>query len=155
MMKMVKKWWFYAIMPIVLICALVVIGPKKELKNYEDYIFYGVAQNSVSQSKVSDFLKVNYTIKGWPALRHSVYVEVIDHHGVVDFLYSEEHTANHRAHLCKDGCLRKYKAYYKIPKSLVPGKYRLRVTFEFDTPGWGRLNRDKYISNEVKFEIKE
>ena len=149
-MKTIKKWWFYILVPVLVIAAVFIAGGKKELKNYEDYIFYGIAQNKVIGK---ERLRVNYIVKGFPYRRHSVYVEIVRPDGTLDFLYSEEHTREHKAHYKPNGGLRKYKASYVIPK-LPKGKYKLRVTFEFDTPGWGRLNRDKLISNDIKFEIK-
>ena len=150
MIKFCKKWWFYLAMPLVIIASLVVLGGKKELKPYDDYIFYGIAQNKVVGK---ERLKVNFLVKGFPFKRHSVYVEIIKPDGTVDFLHSEEHTKNHKAHYEKDGGLRKYKASYAIP-NLPKGLYKLRVAFEFDTDGWGRLSRDRLVSNDIIFEVK-
>ena len=160
MMKSIKKWWFYVTLPILLICAIAAIPSAGDIKPCINdskkekgcYLFYGIAQNSIERS--GGILKVNYLIKGFPSRRHSVYVEIVHPNGEVDFLYSEEHTKSHRAHLHKDGGLRKYAAKYKISNKLPKGIHKLRVTFEFDTPGWGRLNRDKLVSNEIKFEVK-
>ena len=66
-------------------------------------IFYGIAQNHIGKGGTKNRLEVRYLIKGFPYRRHSVYVEVLDHHGKVDFLYSEEHTKEHKAHYAKDG----------------------------------------------------
>ena len=149
MIKFCKKWWFYITIPLLICGALLLIDGKKDLKNYEDYIFYGIAQNKVTSRN----LKVNFSVRGFPHRRHSVYVEVVYPDGTIDFVSSEEHTAIHRAHYDKDDKIKAYKAQYKLPK-LPAGKYRLRVRFEFDTPGWGRLNRDVIISNDIAFEVK-
>ena len=162
MMKMVKKWWFYVTIPLLMVLAIVAIPGAGEIKPCVDdskkekscYIFYGIAQNHIGKDGNKNRLEVRYLIKGFPYRRHSVYVEVLDENGKVDFLYSEEHTKEHKAHYADEGGLRQYKAFYRIPAKLRPGKYRLRVTFEFDTPGWGRLNRDALVSNLVKFEVK-
>ena len=88
------------------------------------YIFYGLAQNSIGIDGNKDRLEVRYLIEGFPKRPHGVFIEVLDHHGQLDFLYSEEHTSSHKAHYCKKGCSRQYKAFYKIPKSLKSGQYK-------------------------------
>ena len=146
-----KKYWFYILVPILMIAAIAVLPGNADIKPCIDdskdekgcSIFYGIAQNHIGKGGTKNRLEVRYLIKGFPYRRHSVYVEVVDHHGKVDFLYSEEHTKEHKAHYAKDGGVRQYKAFYKIPARLRPGKYKLRVTFEFDSPGWGRLNRER------------
>ena len=149
MIKFCKKWWFYILMPLITVGILMSLDGKKDLKNYEDYIFYGIAQNKVT----SNFLKVGFSVKGFPHRRHSVYVEIIHPDGTIDFVSSEEHLGTHKAHYEKKNKIKAYKAKYKLPK-LPKGIYKLRVKFEFDTPGWGRLNRDVMISNDIIFEVK-
>ena len=63
MIKFCKKWWFYLTMPIVVISAVLALGSHKELKPYDDYIFYGIAQNKVVGK---ERLKVNFLVKGFP-----------------------------------------------------------------------------------------
>ena len=148
MIKFCKKWWFYLLLPTLLVVFLLSLDGKKDLKNYEDYIFYGIAQNKVVDNK----LKVNFSVKGFPHRRHSVYVEIIHPDGSIDFVSSEEHLGTHKAHYHKGNKMKAYKATYKLP-DLDAGIYKLRVRFEFDSPGWGRLNRDVIISNDVEFEV--
>ena len=155
MMTFMKKWWFYLLIPTIVVVALMSVPEPKALKPYEDYIFYGIAQNKLDVSKRGNALFINFAIKGFPYKRHSVYIEIVMPDGSVDFLRSEEHTKEHKAHYHPKQGFRKYRAIYKIPhKKLGPGKYKLRVRFEFDTSAYGRLKRDILVSNDVKFEIK-
>ena len=155
------KLWF----PIFLVCtALSVfmvtdnsIGkieiPKCEVESDRPncYIFYGTAQKVISMEKEFDYLGVNYLIEGWPGVEHDIFIEIVDHHGKVDFLYSEKHTANHKAHYHSDKGQRPYKAYYRIkPSKHGPGKWKLRVTFRFHLP----LGTTSYVSNDIPFIIK-
>ena len=111
------------------------------------YIFYGIAQNDIGKSSK---LKVNYLIEGFPKRPHTVFVEILDHNNELDFLYSNEHAASHKAHLCTGTCQRKYTSTYNIPKTLKPGKYKLRVTFKFKY----LLGTKDMVSNDIKFEVK-
>ena len=114
------------------------------------YIFYGIAQNSIGKGGTKNRLEVRYLIEGFPKRPHHVFVEVIDSDGKLDFLYSENHSSSHKAHYCKDGCLREYKSFYKIPGRLKPGKYELLVTFKFKY----LLGTKDLVSNRIKFTIK-
>ena len=155
MMSYFKKWWFPCIL--IMMCYGVFsifgkfgneISAKKCQENSDRpncYIFYGIGQNNVKHH--GGKLKVNYLIEGFPVRDHTVYVEIIKPSGI-DFLYSEQHTANHKSHAQKHGAQRKYEATYKIPK-LLKGTYKLRVTFKFNYA----FGTKDLVSNNIKFEV--
>ena len=111
------------------------------------YLFYGIAQNKIAGKGK---LKVNFLIENFPKRPHSVFVELKDHRGELDFLYSQSHSASHRAHLCTGRCQRQYNTVYNIPK-LKPGTYYLRVTFKFKY----LLGTKDLVSNDIIFQVSK
>ena len=148
-MKFCKKWWFYFLMPIITIVAVASISGPKVPKAYEDYIFYGIAQHKVTSGK----LKVNFSVRGFPAHKHTVYTEIQDSTGVIDWLETQEHTGTHKAHYHRNNkMLKPYTVYINVSK-FKKGKYKIRLTFEFKYGIAGHLNPVPYYSNWVAFEI--
>ena len=159
MKKLFMKYWFVLLLAVVGFSAFKTVGnygneiysKKCEVKSDRPncYLFYGIAQNSIGKNGAKNKLEVRYLIKGFPSVAHDVFIEIIDPNGQVDFLYSESHTASHRAHLCEDGCLRQYKTFYRIPK-LKNGNYKLRVTFKFKY----LFGTKDMISNDIPFVVE-
>ena len=150
MIKFCKKWWFYLVVSLTVIIGLFNISGPSVLTPYKDYIFYGIAQNKVTSGK----LKVVFSVRGFPAHKHTVYTEIMDSNGVIDWLATVEHTGTHKAHYHKSKThLKPYKAEYDVSR-FKKGKYKIRLTFEFKHGISGHLNPVPYYSNWVAFEIK-
>ena len=151
-----KNYWFAYVLAALCYAAFAIFGKfgseihsKKcniETDRPHCYSFYGIAQNDI---KSKGNLKINFFIEGFPKRPHTVFVELVDSKGEVDFLYSDQHAASHKAHLCTGKCQRQYKAIYKIPK-IDLGIYKLRVTFKFKY----LLGTKDMVSNDIKFEVK-
>ena len=156
MLALIKKYWFaFALLSIGYLVFSIMGNLGSDIRakkcNIESdrpgcYIFYGIGQNDIEAK--GGKLKVNYLIEGFPYKHHAVYVEIIKPSGI-DFLYSQRHTANHKAHAQKVGKQRLYKATYKIPP-LPKGSYKLRITFKFDY----LLGTKDLVSNDIKFKVK-
>ena len=157
-MSHIKNYWFPYLLAAVCYITFSVTGKyssqiaSKKCQVESDrpncYIMYGIAQNDITKNNHK--LKVNYLIEGFPKKDHDMVIEVIDNKGELDFLYSDQHTAAHKAHHCEGQCQRQYKAAYKIPSSLMAGMYKLRVTFKFKYA----LGTKDMVSNDIKFEVK-
>ena len=164
MMTMMKRWWYYIFVVVAMAACLYSfkdIGNPPQLcqdsktDKKDCYIFYGIIQNHLEVSKDRSSVKVNYLIKGFPAVKHELFVEIMLPDGTIDFLYSKSHTANHKAHYHPKMGARKYVSSYDIPhKKLGVGKYKLRVRFDFKFGISGHLKPDEFYSNWMKFEIK-
>ena len=149
-MIMIKKWWFFVLVPLIMALVLLNVSGPKVPKAYEDYIFYGISQHVVKKGK----LDVIFSVRGFPPHKHTVYTEIQLPNGDIDWLATVEHTGTHKAHYNKHAKhLKPYKASYNVGK-LKPGKYKLRITFEFKYGILGHLNPVPYYSNWVEFEVK-
>ena len=149
MIKFCKKWWFYIAMPIITIIAVASISGPTVPVAYEDYIFYGISQHKVKDGK----LDVIFSVRGFPAHKHTVYTEIQLPNGDIDWLATVEHTGTHKAHYTTHKKhLKPYRASYNVSK-FKKGKYKIRLTFEFKYGISGHLNPVPYYSNWVEFEI--
>lgn len=161
MMDAIKKWWFVAAAAVLIFTVFTIAGNYgKEINAYKCqvesdrpgcYIFYGIAQNDLRVDGGDNRIKVRYLIEGFPPRDHDVFVELIYPDGSIDFLYSQKHSGNHKAHHSKSHAQREYHTSYKIPiKHLHKGVYKLRITFKFHM----QVGEKRLVSNDMKFQIK-